>query len=45
MDIEGERDYFGQNKKALRSILTRYNQWDIMSWFSENGINIIEEDR
>ena len=45
MDIEGERDYFGQNKKALKSILTRYNQWDIMSWFADNWINIIEEDR
>ena len=45
MDIEWERDYFGQNKKALKSIFTRYNQWDIMSWFAENWINIVEEDR
>ena len=45
MDIEPERDYFTQNKKALRSVFTRYNQWNIMSWFSENWINIIEEDR
>lgn len=45
MDIEGERDYFGQNKKSLKSIFTRYNQWDIMNWFAENWINIIEEDR
>lgn len=45
MDIEPERDYFGQNKKALKSIFARYNQWDIMSWFSENWINIVEEDR
>jgi len=45
MDIEPERDYFGQNKKALKSIFTRYNQWDIMSWFAENWINIVEEDR
>jgi len=45
MDIEWERDYFGQNKKALKSIFARYNQWDIMSWFSENWINIVEEDR
>ncbi len=45
IDIEGERNYFGQNKKALKSIFTRYNQWDIMSWFAENWISIIEEDR
>ena len=45
INIEPERDYFGQNKKALKSIFTRYNQWDIMSWFSENWINIVEEDR
>jgi len=45
MNIEPERDYFGQNKKALKSVFTRYNQWDIMSWFAENWINIVEEDR
>lgn len=45
MDIEPERDYFTQNKKALRSVFSRYNQWDIMSWFAENWINIVEEDR
>ncbi len=45
IDIEPERDYFGQNKKALKSIFARCNQWDIMAWFSENRINIVEEDR
>ena len=45
MDIEPERDYFTQNKKALKSVFTRYNQWDIMSWFGENWVNIVEEDR
>ena len=45
MNIEWERDYFGQNKKALKSIFTRYNQWDIMNWFAQNWINIVEEDR
>ena len=45
MDIEPERDYFWQNKKALKSVFARYNQWDIMSWFAENWINIVEEDR
>jgi len=45
MDIEVERDYFGQNKKALISIFSRFNQWDIMSYFSSVWINIVEEDR
>lgn len=45
MDIVPERDYFTQNKKFLLSIFSRYNQWDIMSFFAENGINIVEEDR
>jgi len=36
MDIEVERDYFGQNKKALISIFKKYNQWDIMNYFNEN---------
>jgi predicted flavoprotein YhiN len=45
MDIEPTRDYFTQNKKFLHSVFSRYNQWDIMSFFAENGINIVEEDR
>ncbi len=45
MDIEVERDYFWQNKKALISIFKRYNQFDIMSFFATNWVNIVEEDR
>ncbi|MDQ7009772.1 MAG: NAD(P)/FAD-dependent oxidoreductase [Candidatus Gracilibacteria bacterium] len=45
MNIDIERDYFTQNKKALFSVFKKYNQWDIQSFFAENGINIIEEDR
>lgn len=45
MDIEPTRDYFTQNKKFLHSIFSRYTNWDIMSFFAENGINIVEEDR
>ena len=45
IDIEVERDYFTQNKKALLSVFKKYNQWDIQSFFAENWINIIEEDR
>ena len=45
MDIEPTRDYFSQNKKFLLSVFAKYNQWDIMSFFAENGINIVEEER
>jgi predicted Rossmann fold flavoprotein len=45
MDIEPERDYFSQNKKFLLSIFSRYNQWDIMSFFAWIWVNVIEEDR
>lgn len=45
MDIETSRDYFGQNKKALISIFKKFNNYDIISFFAENSINIIEEDR
>lgn len=45
MDIEPVRDYFTQNKKFLHSIFSRYTNWDIMSFFAENWINIVEEDR
>lgn len=45
MDIEPERDYFTQNNKFLLSVFSKYNQWDIMSFFAENWVNIVEEDR
>lgn len=45
MDIEPERDYFTQNKKSLLSVFKKYNQWDIMSFFATNWVNIVEEDR
>lgn len=45
MDIEPVRDYFGQNRKAMISIYNSFNNWDLMSWFSDAWINIIEEDR
>ncbi|MBS9775337.1 NAD(P)/FAD-dependent oxidoreductase [Candidatus Gracilibacteria bacterium] len=44
-DIEPMRDYFTQNKKFLLSIFSRYTNWDIMSFFAQNGVNIVEEDR
>ncbi len=45
IDIEAERDYFSQNKKALLSVFKKYNQWDLQSFFAENWVNIVEEDR
>ncbi len=45
MDIDPERDYFTQNKKFLLSIFSKYTNWDIMSFFSENWVSIVEEDR
>lgn len=45
INIELEKDYFWQNKKALKSVFSQYNQWDIQSFFSENWVNILEEDR
>lgn len=45
MDIDPMRDYFTQNKKFLLSIFSKYNQWDIMSFFAENNVSIVEEDR
>jgi len=45
IDIEPTRDYFSQNKKALLWVFAKYNNWDIQSFFAENWIEIIEEDR
>lgn len=45
IDIEPQRDYFGQNKKALIGMFKKFNQFDTMWFFSGNGVNIVEEDR
>lgn len=45
MDIVPERDYFGQNKKALISLFKNFHNYDIISFFEENGVKIVEEDR
>lgn len=45
INIDIEKDYFWQNKKSLISIFNKYNQWDLQSFFAENWINIVEEDR
>ncbi len=45
MDIDPERDYFTQNKKFLLSVFAKYTNWDIMSFFADAWVNIVEEDR
>lgn len=45
IDIEPQRDYFGQNKKALIWMFKKYSNFDIISFFAKNWINIVEEDR
>lgn len=45
MYIDTQNDYFGQNTKALHSFYKKYNNYDLMWFFAENWINIIEEDR
>ncbi|MCT4617392.1 MAG: aminoacetone oxidase family FAD-binding enzyme [Candidatus Gracilibacteria bacterium] len=45
MNIDEELDYFGQNKKALKSIFSKYNNWDLMAFASENNLELVEEDR
>lgn len=45
MNIELENSYFSQNKKFLKSIFSKYNQWDFMNFCSDNWLNLKEEDR
>lgn len=45
IDIESTRDYFGQNRKAMISILKRFSQYDTISFFEEAWIRTVEEDR
>jgi len=45
INIDIETDYFWQNKKVLKSIFSQYNQYDIINFFNENWIEIVEEDR
>jgi len=45
IDIEIERDYFGQNKKSLLSIFSKHNNYDVIDFFTSNWVSISEEDR
>ena len=45
MNIDLDSSYFSQNKKFLKSIFSKYSNWDFISFCSENWINLVEEDR
>ncbi len=45
IDIEAQRDYFGQNTKALIWMFKKFNNYDLMWFFADNWVNIVEEDR
>lgn len=45
INIDTENDYFSQNNKFLKSVFSKYNQWDFMNFCSENWLNLVEEDR
>lgn len=44
MYIDDDCSYFSQNKKFLKSIFSRYNQWNFMWFCAENWIELVEED-
>ncbi len=44
MYVDDESSYFSQNKKFLKSIFSKYNQWDFMWFCAENWIDLVEED-
>jgi len=45
INIDTQNDYFSQNKKFLKSVFSKYNQWNFMNFCAENWLNLIEEDR
>lgn len=44
-DIEPTRDYFWQNRKAMISIYNNFTNWDMMSFFADNNVELDQEDR
>jgi len=44
-DIDPERDYFGQNTKALLSLFSHFSNIDTIRFFEKNQVEITEEDR
>lgn len=45
IDISPEDDYFGENVKAMHSLLAKFSNYDIMDWIEKRGIRTCIEDR
>ena len=45
IDIEPERDYFGNNTKAMYAAFKKFSNYDMMSWLEERGVATQVEDR
>ena len=45
IDITPEDDYFGENTKAIHSLLSRFSNYDMIDWVEKHGIRTCIEDR
>jgi predicted flavoprotein YhiN len=45
IDITPEDDYFGDNIKAMHSLLAKFSNYDMIDWIEKRGISTCIEDR
>lgn len=45
IDITPEDDYFGENIKAIHSLLSHFSNYDMIDWVEKHGITTCIEDR
>ncbi|MDD5198108.1 MAG: aminoacetone oxidase family FAD-binding enzyme [Candidatus Gracilibacteria bacterium] len=45
IDISPEDDYFGENIKAIHSLLAKFSNYDMIDWVEKHGIITCIEDR
>jgi len=45
IDITPEDDYFGENIKAIHSLLAKFSNYDMIEWIEKHGISTCIEDR
>ncbi|MDD2917283.1 MAG: aminoacetone oxidase family FAD-binding enzyme [Candidatus Gracilibacteria bacterium] len=45
IDITPEDDYFGENIKAIHSLLAKFSNYDMIDWVEKHGISTCVEDR
>ncbi|NCP76557.1 hypothetical protein GW830_00200 [bacterium] len=45
IDITPEDDYFGENIKAIHSLLSKFSNYDMIDWVEKHGITTCVEDR